>query len=109
MIGSATGSGGRPSMSSKRFRGSQGRWTGPRAVYHSPERLDLRILRPGQPPVELRQDHVDDPLRLDLITREEVGRGLYEGTLAVDHGGVFLVADRQHDSPHADANSCEPG
>jgi hypothetical protein len=52
---------------------------------------------------------LDDLLRLDLITREEVGRGLKERTLAVDHGGVFLVADRRHDSPHPDGRSCKRG
>ena len=65
------------------------------------------MLHPGQPTVELREDQLDDPLRLDLITREEVGRGLNERTLAVDHGGVILVANRRHDSPHADGNSCQ--
>ena len=62
-------------------------------LYHRPERLDARMLHPGQPPIQLREDHLDEPLGPDRITREEVGRGLNERTLSLDHSGVLLVAD----------------
>ncbi len=68
-------------------------------LHHGPECLDARMLHPGQPPIELREDHLDKPLGSDRITREEVGRGLNERTLPLDHSGVLLVAGRRHASP----------
>jgi hypothetical protein len=50
-------------------------------------------------PIELREDELHNPFSPDWITREEVGRGLDERTLTLDHSGVFLIPDRRHAPP----------
>ena len=66
-----------PSISSTRFRYSQGSWTGARAARTTARIASMRGCRhPVPAPVELREDQLDDPLGSGWITREEVGRGL---------------------------------
>jgi hypothetical protein len=74
-------------------------------LHNGAESLQTRMWQSSPPPVEPGEDQLDNPIGLDWITREEVCRGLDKRTLALDHSGVFVIADRRHAPPLSHGNS----